>query len=288
MKTFAKIVLVIVFMVLTPTLVSGLATRISGLSGDFIKETLVKHEAYTRLTELFFEYAKGDAALSGLTTFVRRELTAKYLQSKVEKFIDDTEDWASGARKEAPVISFVEVKDKLTKQNPQLVTELKRLSEDLKKQEGDTSGFNIDEFIASDWRIAFQEKDLTWIKIWYWNAALGVFLLPLILGGILFGLYKLSDSLSSTFKWVGTAFTAGALWLVPSLVVIFVSSSLARGLIGESPDLPEYVWPAVESIAGPFLSAYLKVGIVIVTLFFVAGIVCFVYASRLTPRERKT
>lgn len=288
MKTFLKVILVIVFVVLVPSFVSGLATRLSGLSGNFIKTKLVEQDAYTKLTELFFEYAKGDAALSGLTTFVRRELTAKYVQGKVEKLIDDTGNWASGTRKETPVISFVEVKDKLTKQNPQLITELRKLSEDLKKQQGQTSGFNVDEFIANDFTIRFQEKDLMWIKIWYWNAIFGVFLLPLLLGGILFGLYKLSDSPSSGFKWIGSTLIASSLWLLPSVGLVFLAFGLARGLIGESPDLPKDIWPMIESFANPFVSSYLKVGIVIVVLFFVVGIGCFIHASRLSPRERKT
>lgn len=279
MKALAKIILLIVFVALIPSFVTGLATKLSGLSGNFIKETLVKQDAYTKLTELLFEYAKGDETLSGLTAFAKREFTAKYVQGKVEKFIDNTASWAKGATKEVPSISFAEVKDKLTKQNPQLVNELIKLSKEQEGKKSETE-FDVDKFLASDFTIPFQEKDLMWIKAWYWSSTFGVFLIPILLAGILFGLYKLSDSRPSAFKWIGLTLILASLWLLPSVGLVFLIFGLARGLIGESPDLPKDIWPIIESLANPFTSAYQIVGVTVSVLLFVAGIACLVLSKK--------
>ncbi|MCL4416718.1 MAG: hypothetical protein M1365_08500 [Actinobacteria bacterium] len=199
-------------------------------------------------------------------------LTKEYLQQKIELFIDDSEIWALGKAKNPPVLSFIDIKQKITQQNPDLIKTLEETSAALAKQQkelaeqnsqnggnpSDMQQENIDfnKIIKSDFSIPIGQN-IIWVKnlSWLVQNILILEFLPVVL---LIAMFLLSTNLNSKLKWLSAAF------LVSSIVNGFaflsmngISKLLLTNLDKILNTLPSFTSPLLETFINPFLASYL-------------------------------
>lgn len=276
MRTVFQLFLLITFVLFSPLVFIVLAFRMGAPTADLLKSQLVKKDMYvTVVSELHkqIDEASGDNPMVIVGPFIKKELTATYLQGKIETLIDDTENWIKG-KGESPVLSFKDLKEKLVRQNRNIIAELESAMKELdslpeQAEEGGKMPFSskdLEKFLNSDFVIPVGAH-VEWVKV----LASSMYILGIILvvsyGLSVLSIILLASSIQSKLRWVGWTILLTALWNIPLIVLSAGSVAVLGTAVMQSEQVTLYVLPFVETFLTPIIASYAK----ITTVFVVSG-----------------
>lgn len=118
MRGFITVILFLIFFLIFPLAVLSFAIS-PVLNSDYIKNRLSESKIYTTVAEGLPEMveeqeetkkeAVPNEVEEELKSFIREEITAEYLQGKIEPFIDDIFAWLAGETSETPALNFTDL-----------------------------------------------------------------------------------------------------------------------------------------------------------------------------------
>lgn len=118
MRGFITVILFLIFFLIFPLAVLSFAIS-PVLNSDYIKNRLSESKIYTTVAEELPEMveeqeetkkeAVPNEVEEELKSFIREEITAEYLQGKIEPFIDDIFAWLAGETSETPALNFTDL-----------------------------------------------------------------------------------------------------------------------------------------------------------------------------------
>ena len=283
MKSVLKVLLIILFAASTSLLVIALSLQKANYSANSIKTRLNSANFYQKVFDEVDKSLKSSANQESgpdpLAPILGQFLNKEYLQQKIELFIDDTQTWAIGKAKKPPVLSFVDIKEKLIAQNPDLVKTLQEANAEFAKQQKETfqqsseqvqqqaaqageattdtqqQNINFNQIMKSDFSIPIGQnilfvKNLSWLV----QNILIFEILPLI---FLVAIILLSSSLKSKLKWLSAAFLITAILNgIAFLAVNGLSGLLAANFDKIFKFLPSFAASLFEVLVKPFLASY--------------------------------
>lgn len=311
MKTFLKLSILLLFSLLSIPFLLLLSTSVNGISKEEIKTQAVKSEIYTKaVTELTSQIDKAlandnsDQASALIAPIIKKEITPLYLQGKTEKLIDDTNDWMVGKNNNPPVISFLDLKEKIMVQNASTITALEELSkqyelqkEEIKKeaaangelpQNQEMPSFDFNKIIKSDFSIPIG-KNLTFLKTFYWYTTTGLPIIGIILVILLAVIILLSDSNSAKLRWLGLTFLSSAIWNTFPLLVLFFSSKLLIPFLTQNKDIPAFLGSLSAGFLPLLVDKYTKFAGTAIVVFILIFVVCLIASYSIkTPAKIKS
>jgi hypothetical protein len=209
-----------------------------------LQKDLVKNHIYTQLSDQLSKLDTGDANSAIISQFIQSKFTSDYLQNKVEKAMNDSDDWIKGKTNTPPVISFKDVKDALNAQYPQLLPGIIQAAQELKQQEAQNPQLaqqnpqatkNLDmiaTFAKSDFTIPLN-KYLVGLKNFYTAVRIlqPILAILLLLSLILLGF--MNKTWPARLKWIGFTLLLGSIWgFILAFgnveVVAFISKNVAK------------------------------------------------------------
>jgi hypothetical protein len=123
MRGFLTVILFLIFFLTFPLAVFSFAVR-PVLSSEYVKNRLSESKIYTVVAGELPELVEAQETSNGedivpdeieeeLKAFIKEEVTAEYLQAKIEPFVDDVFAWLSGETEEVASLSFADLNEKL-------------------------------------------------------------------------------------------------------------------------------------------------------------------------------
>lgn len=122
MRGFLTVILFLIFFLTFPLVVFSFAFS-PLLNSDYIKNRLSESKIYTTVAEELPEMvdeqeetkkeAVPNEVEEELKAFIKEEITAEYLQGKIEPFIDDIFGWLAAEANETPTLNFTDLGKKL-------------------------------------------------------------------------------------------------------------------------------------------------------------------------------
>lgn len=301
MKTFIKVILIFIFVGLSPIFIFFLSLKSSGFSQKSIKIQLIKEDVYTNsVNELYkqidaatAENSSGDP-LPLIGPFIKKEITAQYFQQKTENLIDVTSDWVIGKTNIPPVLSFQDLKEKLIKQNKPLLNTLIEMSREVKKQQEEairqakengenipdqnipTQNFDLEKLIKSDFSFPL-DKYLAWLKSVYFFTSTGLFILAGVMFFVLVLILILSDSIKAKVGALGTIFLlSGLINLLPLLTFNTLLKFILPAFTKISSQIPPFVGSFTNGLISPVIINYLSFIKISLIGFFAIAIISFI------------
>lgn len=270
MKTFGKVILSVVFVILAPLFVFSLALKLSDISASYLKKHLAEKNIYKTIIQDVNK--DSEFSISGLTP--------SYLQKKTEKLIDDTESWLKGKTKEAPNISLIDLDKNTLVQLEALGKELKKEQEKARQmgQESEISTFDFEKFAKSGFTYPIGEQ-MGFLKQLYFMATWGLLVFGMGMIFSLLGIILLAEAMASRLRSVAFAFLGAGLWLLPGwLAAFFGSQFLTQVLVENSQDIPVSISPLIETLFSPIISKYIQIGGIGFLVFFGGAVALFISA----------
>ena len=240
-----KLLLLIFFVLTTPFAVLLVTIFYGPITVQTIKETLSKESVYAKTTDLITDgfISNENEESKELETIIREYITPTYIQSKAELAIDDSRDWIVGETSIPPVISFVDLKERVLEKNPELLKSFEEMSADLEKNDSipleestvaeeseqiemepqaKEMQQGIQSFMQSDFSIKL-EPYLLGVKSFYSLGKITIYILLAFLSGAILFLSVLCQSWSSRFKWIGgTLFITG----IYGFAIVFLNTGI--------------------------------------------------------------
>ena len=293
MRTVFQLLLLISFVFFSPLLFIVLAVRIAAPTGDALKTQLRTKDVYTTAIRALhgeidtaMTNGEGDNPIALVAPFLKKELTASYIQGKAEGLIDTTEQWLKG-HGNAPVLSFFDLKEKLIKQNKHMLTQLENAMSEMEAQQKNMeqeqgthskdqlpfSKKDIDTFLKSDFTIPIGAH-IGWMK-----SSARVFS---IISMVLMGMYAssflcillLAQTVRSKLHWVGWTLLFTGLWNIPSILLSTGSALVLAKTFTQNMTGAVYIMPFVEVFLTSIITTYARVtsASVVMLLIFSIGI----------------
>lgn len=229
--------------------------------------------------------------------FIKRELTAGYIRVKTEQLIDDTESWMKGKTENSPVLSFADIKNKLTEKNYTLLSRLEAFSEELAKEKvklrkqaenendpetraalNNLPDFDFNSFVKSDFSIPLG-KHFKGLKLLYVLTQTGLFIIGFILLLALLLIYIVNTSQKQRFRWFGIVFILAFIWNAGPWLFINLASKLITGYVLLNNDIPAFVHPLFDTLVTPILNTYFQTGGIMLLLLLLGGICCLILSA---------
>lgn len=310
MKTFLRLIVILLFSFLSILFLILLFTRFYGASKKEIKAVLIKSNTYSQaINELNKQINNtltndnSDQASALIAPIIKKEITPEYLQLKTEKLIDDTNDWMTGKNNNPPVISFLDLKEKIIAQNAQLFTTLEQLNKEYElqkeaiKKEAAINGeipqnqeippFDFNKIIKSDFSIPIG-KNLNFLKTFYWYTTTGLPIIGIILIILLTVITLLSDSNPAKLRWLGLTFLSSAIWNTLPLLLLLFSSKLLISSLTQNKDIPVFIVSLSTGFLPLVVDKYTKFAATAVVIFLLIFVVCLIASySVKTPAKIK-
>lgn len=310
MKTFLRLTIILLFSSLSVLFLILLFTRFYGVSKEEIKAVLIKSNTYsqaiselTRQVDNALSNDNSDQTSALIAPIIKKEITPEYLQLKTEKLIDDTNDWMTGKNNNPPVISFLDLKEKIIAQNAQLFTTLEQLNKEYElqkeaiKKEAAINGeipqnqeipsFDFNKIIKSDFSIPIG-KNLNFLKTFYWYTTTGLPIIGIILIILLAVITLLSDSNPAKLRWLGLTFLSSAIWNTLPLLLLLFSSKLLISSLTENKDIPVFILSISTGFLPLLVDKYTKFAGTAVVIFLLIFVVCLIASySVKTPAKIK-
>lgn len=313
MKMLLKLFLVLLFALITPFFVFFLALHFSNITTTSLKKAFSESTLYEKLvdqmnTTINDSLKKGsqDDPLRLIGPFLKTEVTTEYVQNKVEKLLDDTNEWSRGATQNQPILIFTDLKETLVQKNSKIISQLEQLQVQLRDQKGELEktikengdsdqaanlekfmNLNIPDFIHKDVSIPLG-KYLYPIKLLAFWSGVGIGIISVALFLILILIYLLSGTFNVGLRWIGLSFLLSSLFTVlPVLSSVVFSNMFLRSSL-ESSSLPQYIVPVIQSVVTPVISAYTRIGLAVLGSFFITGVLCVVLPTFLHISSSET
>jgi hypothetical protein len=304
MRTVFQIFLLVTFVLFSPLVFLLLAVRMAAPSASTLKSELVKKDVYQSAISEFHKHidtasqeATSDDPVRLLGPFVKKEISARYIQDKMETLIDDTQGWVMGKRGE-PVLSFKDLKDKLVRQNRNIVMELEKAVKEMEQVQKEMpvgeggvgtpeqmpfSSKDLDKFLKSDFEMPMGVY-LGWLKttsaVLY---ILGVVLLVCYsLSGLLIVL--LAPGLQAKLRWIGGTLLLTGLWNIPGAVLstgsaVVIAKTFTQGITGA-----QYVLPFIETFLASIITSYARVTTGALVMMFIFSIGTLIVSFLVKPQ----
>jgi len=305
MKTFFKLTIILLFSSLSIFFLILLFTRFYGVSKEEIKAVLIRSNTYskavnelTRQIDNALTNDNSDQAAALIAPIIKKEITPEYLQLKTEKLIDDTNDWMTEKNNNPPVISFLDLKDKIITQNAQIITTLEELNkeyelqkEEIKKeaaingelsQNQEMPSFDLNKIIKSDFSIPIG-KNLNFLKTFYWYTTTGLPIIGVILIILLVVITLLSNSNPAKLRSLGLTFLSGAIWNILPLLLLFFSSKLLTSSLTQNKDIPSLFISLSTGFLPLFVDKYTKFAGTAAVIFLLIFIACLIASYSIKP-----
>jgi hypothetical protein len=291
-----KFLLAFSFALILPIVLFLTTVLYGGISNNVLKASLAESDIYQKLGSYISDVESDEEQndTSELQGMIMAFLTPEYARQKTEEVIDAGYLWITDSSTGSPSVSFPEIKDQVQRQNPQLLSELTAMSEEIKSQphpEGisgeDLESFEqmgnsadmLTTFVKNDFSIPL-ETHLRGMKQFYHLLKIlqPVLLVVLLLCLIL--LWVLNKTISSRLQWIGAALMLSAIF---GFITIALQTTLLSLLISvttqESNELSMLFLPIAAEIMRDFVKTYTNYqGIASVVLLIISAL-CFVIAS---------
>ncbi len=316
---FLKLLCVLLFLISTSLLSILLPFKAAGYSRDFIKEEIAKTGIYEVFGEMIIKNTKAglltdDSAKSEVKIVdeMLGEFNQDYLKLKSEQFIDDTSFWITGKTSTPPVISFVDIKEKIIKKNPQIITAIKEIEEESKKAELSTDSKELtaddqtfDRQNFSDFATLLKKdpvikvgNNLMFLKSIYLIYKYGFMaLIALALLSILAVYFLSGQNRMRAVAWclaaavAGQGITLGAVWLFYKTDPLPVMFSRFVGVNSDQKVIGLKIIDLVHNIALPWFNTYFKIQITTLAVIIILAAVFYLLGQRqsqVKPITRKS
>lgn len=279
MKTFLKILLIFFFSLGSIFFIFFLSLRFSGFSAESFKSAFVKEQLYTNAISEVEKQINSATSESGEDPFVvlwpllKKEITPQYLQQKTETLVDDITAWATGKSSSPPTLSVQDLKEKVVKQNQQVINTLIEVSKEVKKQQaeairlakengqavpeqGKLPEFDLEKIIKSDFTLPLG-KYLTLLTLLYFFTHTGLY----IIGGImlieLVLIILLSGGKKAKLRWVGFTFLFGFLLNILPFIMVSAGAKLFLASMAQAgSSVPLFATRILTALVDPALTHY--------------------------------
>lgn len=277
--------ILIFFIATTMPLVLFIATLLYGdVTNEQLKKALNESGVYKQMSTYL---VRGDLELDvPFFNVVKDRFTDEYLHAKTETALDVSTAWITGTSKTPPVISFPELKDDLSKRDPELLASLQKVPQ---KEELTQEGIEpeqqeaylqqvkqISEFTKNDFSIKLADH-LQGFKLAYEGLRIALPILLLLMLGSLFMVWKLADGLPKKFKWFGITFLVTA---ITGYIVMLSHSMITYGITQVSTlndaEVVKMLTPILLSILGHYMKLYASYQEIVASFSIIVAAVCFV------------
>ncbi|MBI4973855.1 hypothetical protein HZC27_04565 [Candidatus Roizmanbacteria bacterium] len=280
MKTFLKTLLIFFFSLGSTFFIFFFSLRFSGFSTDSLKAALVKEQLYTNAlaaVEKQVNSTNTDSAedpLAILWPLLKKEVSPQYLQKKIETLVDDIAAWSTGKSNSPPTLSIQDLKEKIMKQNRQVISTLIEVSKEVRKQQeeairmakesgqtvpeqGKLPAFDLEKILNSDFTLPLGQY-LTWLKLLYFFTHTGLY----IVGGIMLAevilIMALSGGKKAKLRWIGFTLLFGFLLnIFPFFVVSAGAKLFLASMTQNGSSIPLFAINILTSLVNPFLAHYI-------------------------------
>lgn len=237
---------------------------------------------------------QGQAQNPELEAIILASLTPEYTKLKTEEVIDAGYFWITDASTNTPSVSFPEIKEQVLKQNPQLLSELTAMSQELQSQSVPEE-MNDEELAQfeqmrdnSQMLITFVENDFSLPLDTYLQGVKGFYsvlkiVLPVLIIVLILCLIILlfgNKSLHSRLTWIGTTLMLSA---ISGFVVIAFQTILLSFLVStttqSSNDLSSLFVPIATEIMQNFVKTFTNYQGIMSVILLVLSAIFFAIAS---------
>lgn len=299
-----KFLLLLFFAFTTPLVIFLTTLLYGGVSPKVVKDELAQSNFYTNVTAYIAEMSSedtGDEVSSEVTGIITNRFTPEYLQSKAEPAIDDTHNWITGKTQTAPVISFKDIKEDILAQNPELLTSLTDMSQEMENMpvedayamESEDSSQEVDMSALTNSIAQLQKSDFTiqigdhfkGLKQTYevLQIALPV-LIGLLLGSLVFQAV-LSHEASSRLRWLGaTLMITGLVGFGTVALNAFIVSALMNFQQVTNNELAALFTPTIFQVIKHFVEIFTNYQGMLSVAFLIAAALSFV-ASEVVKKK---
>lgn len=300
-KAALKVLLILSFGFSVQFLFFFLVFAIGGFTPAFLKDTLVKSNVYSTVSEKIESFTSNDSSGSSedmVMPFIKEQFTSSYIQGKSETLIDDTFSWLNGKTKTPPVLSFRELKDSIERKNPELISQLQQMSEEMKQQQQEqalqeggpatpaSDSMDFTKMMKSDFSIPVGEN-LKPLKQAYsffkFALPLTAFYLLVLLGLIAL----LSTGTKSKLKWIGATFLSSILFCGLPLLISFGLAHTPIMLDTKNAELSSIISTISTIVVGSFATKYFQLELIGIGSFIAFGVICFILSS-MVPTQAPT
>lgn len=268
-----------------------------------LKTDLVKNHIYGQLSNQLGKLDTGDSNSPLVSQFLQNKFTTQYLQGKVEKALNDSDDWVRGRTDTPPVISFKDVKDELNAQYPQLLPDIQQAAEKLKEEEAQNpklaqqnpqAAQNLDMIVSltkSNFTIPLN-KYLIGLKDFYTTIRILQPVLAILLILCLILQSVMNQTWPGRLKWIGFTLLFGSLWGLTlafgNVALITVLASYAEKISNHNLQMAT---PILLQLINHYVDAFAKNQKTASTAVFCVAVVCFVCAifsnKQIAPAKTK-
>ncbi len=295
--------LTLLFFTFTLPLVIFLTVLLYGpLTPVSIKSELNNASVYEKLSQTLADISSNDSENTELAGIITSRFTSEYIKIKTEGVIDDTSNWITGKSTTPPMLSFKELKEDIVKENPQLLTQLTDMADEMKNESAayaDSSentdetmnqqadmmnvSTSISQLVNSDFSFNL-EKELNGIKNGYATTRIVHPILIVLLFGSILLLGVLSSSWPARLRWIGSTLISSS---VVGFGILFVAThgilALTTALSDQSNEFVRLFSPIILHITTSFVSSYSLYEKSVSIVLLVIGIACIIGSTVIKP-----
>lgn len=297
-----KFLLLILFVLSVPTAVLLSTILFTKDLNIILKQELSSAHIYDKANELLANSVSDDQSSQQFDTILKTVITPSYLQDKTEYTIDLSYNWILNKSTTPPSVSFIEIKDAILKQNPQLLNEIDSFANEAKNdpsmqaENPDQANSNAEMQKSIDSLVTLAHSDFTikldtyliGLKNTYHTLKIALPILILIMFGELTLIIILSHTWKSRFLWLGLTFILSGLH---GFGIIFLTNSLMKTItsyiLNYSNDSFKLFSPIIIEIAKLFVNTYVKYQTFVSVIFIASAIVSFIAYSYLRFSQNK-
>lgn len=278
-----KILLLLYFALTMPSIILLATFLYGGLSPEVLKISLANEKIYEKINDRLVSgmvSSDSDSDSVEMNELLNNRLTPSYLQTKTESFIDTSNSWITGKSTASPVISFKELKDDITSQNPELLSNLNEVQKNVNLEDGQEKSPDTDALttlLKSDFTFNI-ENYLSSLRLVY---IAGKILLPLhilLLLIILIILWLKSQPLTNRLKWIGTTLlTTSSIGYANIILSSFFLVGLNETIGNNSNEYISIFFPLIATIFGKFFETYKEYQVSTNIAFLILGIMFLIF-----------
>jgi hypothetical protein len=249
-----------------PSVVFIAALLFGGFSVNVLKEELATSGMYEKVISVAKEQSGEADGTDQIFTLLQSRLTPDYLQPKIEKAIDDTSLWVTGKTNIPPTLSFKDIKDELEAQNPTLLADLQKMSQEVqtaaaaennKLSPAPTQQNELETFVKNDFSFPLKDS-VAGLKQTYTILSIGlpVLIVLLLLSLVCLGVWN--RTWQKRLRWLGTAFIlAGIFGYASILFYQNASAAILNFFLVQKYEMFRMVYPILNRMLMHLVNQYL-------------------------------
>ena len=300
MKKLAKALLAFLFMNAIAIFLMLLAIKLSGFSGEVIKQRMRDSGFYTAIigyinqnvdtnNQIDINQVQGADAVAQL---IKSQLTTTYLQTKLEKFIDDSQQYVTGATTHPPSLSFNDFKEKLFgNDNPDLSHEINQTKSNAEAfnpepAQADASFPGGVDFSHKDFTVRM-DQPLAYLRTSYRWYTLSLYLSGLITLLSFALIVYLSPTRQDRYKTVANLLLSTALLVfLPFVILSRASDTIGKTVIIQYPQYAQLGKAIFDAFFTAMFAQYNYLQNITMVAFFIIAGLCYVEYFVLRKLER--